>query len=581
MSTGSPSVNYIVNMKQNYVLIIVYIFLSNSLQSQVSFEDQASTLGIDVATGNSIFGNGVSFYDFDNDGWDDISLTTESDDVRFYKNINGSFVEQDFGLPNLNYETKSVTWVDFDNDGDKDLFITSETGGNKLFENIGNMAFQDITSSANLPTSALYTDGATWGDYNNDGNLDVFLSNRTTLLPNKLYQNNGDGTFSDVSFFAGIDLSPSLTLSATFLDINNDGFQDIYVANDRSFFKNKMYKNNGDGTYDDISMSSGTDIAIDAMTVTVGDFNRDSFFDIYITNNESGNYLLKNNGDETFTDVAVTSGTIFNSFSWGAVFFDANNDKDIDLYVAAISDGSSGFLPGGFYLNNGNETFNLNNASFPNDSRESYSNAVGDIDNDGLLDLVVTNLNNDDIYLWKNTSTLTDDNWIKLKLTGTASNKDAVGSIIEISIDGEKQYRYTHCGEGYLAQNSGVEHFGVGDATELDYVKVTWLSGIVEIFNNVPVNQLLSITEGNNTLDVIELEQKNAVIFPNPATDIITINTEKSIDSLEIVNMLGQTVYRSKNLISKQLDLSFLSEGQYIVLVNANGIVSKHKLLKI
>lgn len=547
---------------------------------QIQFEDQASMLGIGVATGSTVFGNGVSFYDFDNDGWDDITLTTESNDVRFFKNVNGSFVEQDFNLASINDETKSATWVDFDNDGDKDLLITSETGGNKLYENTGSMSFTDITATSGLPTGPLYTGSATWGDYNNDGFLDLFCGNRTTLLPNKLYQNNGDGTFSDVSFFAGIDLSPALTLCATFLDINNDGYQDIYVSNDRSFYKNKMYKNNGNGTFSDISLSSGTDIAIDAMTVTVGDFDRDSYFDIYVTNNQTGNYLLKNNGNETFTNVAVSSGTIFNSFSWGAVFFDADNDTEEDLYVAAVSDGSTGFLPGGFYLNNGDETFSLNNASFPNDTRESYSNAIGDIDNDGLMDLVVTNLDNDNIFLWKNTSILTDANWIKLKLIGSTSNRDAIGSVIEISINGEKQYRYTHCGEGYLSQNSGIEHFGVGDATTIDYIKITWLSGIVETINNVPVNQLLSITEGDNTLSEIDINNGFINIFPNPVKNNLNIISNALIDSVTITNMLGQKVYQNSNQNTDQLDVSFLSPGHYIVtIVSANKIMD-YQLIK-
>lgn len=470
--------------------------------------------------------------------------------------------------------------MDFDNDGDKDLFVTSELGGNKLLENTGSMTFQDITATTGLPTTVLYTDGATWGDFNNDSYLDVFLANRTTLVPNKLYQNNGDGTFSDVSFFAGIDLTPALSFCAAFLDINNDGFQDLYVSNDRFLFENKMYKNNGDGTFDDISSSSGTDMAIDAMTVTVGDYDRDGFFDIYVTNNQTGNYLLRNNGDETFTNAATSSGTEFNSFSWGAVFFDANNDTELDLYVAAIADGSTASLPGGFFLNNGDSTFNLNNSSFPNDTRESYGNAIGDIDNDGLLDLVVTNLNDDDIFLWKNTSVLANDNWLKVKLTGTVSNRDAIGSIIEIQINGQRQYRYTHCGEGYMSQNSGIEHFGVGDATILDYVKVTWLSGIVDIVNNVPVNQVLDITEGNNTLSVETTNLKDAFIFPNPVKDIINIGSNQLVQEVRIFNMLGQKLYSTKDLNNNEIDLSFLSDGYYFIEVNSAQNYSVYRFIK-
>ncbi|SDS53644.1 Por secretion system C-terminal sorting domain-containing protein [Formosa sp. Hel1_31_208] len=568
-------------MKKNIFILLTLLSIW-SLQSQVQFENQATELGVNVATGNTTFGNGVSFCDFDNDGWDDLTLTSvDGDEVRFFKNVNGSFVEQNFNLQYLNYETKSVTWVDFDNDGDNDLFVSSETVGNKLLENAGNMTFQDITSTSGISINNLYTDGVTWGDYNNDGFLDVFLSNRTFLVPNKLYKNDGDGTFTDVSFQAGINLNPELTLCSVFLDINNDGLQDIYVSNDRDLFKNKLYKNNGDGTFDDISMSSGTDIAIDAMTATVGDYNNDGYFDIYVTNNNIiGNYLLRNNGDETFTNVAISSGTVFSSFSWGAVFFDADNDESLDLYVCAVSDGSTGFLPGGFFLNNGNSSFTLNNSSFPNDTRSSYSNAIGDIDNDGLIDLVVTNRFDEDIFLWKNTSVLSNSNWIKLKLVGTTSNRDGVGTRIEISVNGEKQYRYSHCGEGYLSQNSKLKHIGLGDHTVIDYVKLTWLSGVEDIIYNVPVNQVLTVTEGSNTLGLTNVSTTESYIYPNPVGDILKINSDTTINKVRVITILGQDVLVVNSIENNSLDVSSLQAGQYILVLESDKGIWNHKLIK-
>jgi len=567
-------------MKYNYFLLL-FVFLSvHVMNSQIEFENQATALGINVATGNTYLGNGVSFYDFDNDGWDDITLTTaDTDEVRFFKNINGSFVEQNFSLPFLNYETKSVTWVDFDNDGDSDLFVTSETVGNKLIENLGNMTFQDISATSGIATNNMSTYGASWGDYNNDGFLDVFLSNRTFVVPNKLYKNEGGGSFTDVTLQAGIDQTALFSFCSAFLDINNDGLQDIYVSNDKLNFKNKLYKNNGDGTFDDISVSSGTDIGIDAMSVTVGDYNTDGYFDIYVTNSQGGNHLLRNNGDETFTNVANATGTEANSVCWGAVFFDADNNMDLDLYVSSEFDGSFGdFLPAAFYQNNGNTTFLLNNSCFPGDTRESYSNAVGDIDNDGLMDLVVTNRDDKDVFLWKN-NTIIDSNWIKLNLTGTLSNRDAIGTRIEISINGEKQYGYTHCGEGYLSQNSKVEHFGLSDHTIIDYIKLTWQSGLVENFFNVQSNQTLNITEGT-TLGLEGVSEDKFYMYPNPSNGILNIHSSTGIQQVDIYNLLGQHVMKYTEVNNNQIDISQLKVGQYYVSVTSGNSVSTKKLIK-
>lgn len=566
-------------MKQFYIFCLCSMFSIHTISSQIEFENQATSLGVDVALGDTYLGNGVSFCDFDNDGWDDLTFATDdSDEVRFFKNVNGSFVEQNYNLQYLNFESKSITWVDFDNDGDNDLFVTSETVGNKLLENLGDMTFQDISATTGMPTSNMYTYGASWGDFNNDGFLDVFLSNRAFSVTNKLFKNDGDGTFTDVTLSAGIDQNSVFSFCSAFLDINNDGLQDIYVSNDKLNFKNKMYKNNGDGTFDDISMSSGTDISIDAMSVTVDDYNEDGYFDIYVTNSQGGNYLLRNNGDETFTNVAGPTGTTTNSVCWGAVFFDADNNKDLDLYVSSEFDGTfGGFLTAAFYQNNGDGTFALNNSCFPNDTRESFSNAIGDVNNDGLMDLVVTNTNDEDIFLWKNT-TVSNSNWIKIGLIGTTSNRDAVGTRIEISVNGQKQYRYTHCGEGYMGQNSRLEHFGLRDQSTIDYIKLTWLSGLEETYYNVQSNQTLTLTEGN-TLSVSELNQETYYLYPNPVDTILNISSDVDIDKIKITSILGQEVLVLNSVVNNQIDLSSLKAGHYILNLETDQKITSHKLI--
>ncbi|MEH6536450.1 MAG: FG-GAP-like repeat-containing protein [Psychroserpens sp.] len=555
-------------MKQLFIILFFLLETYAPLNAQIQFDDQAAILGVNLTSGTTHLGNGVSFFDYDDDGWDDLSFTTEDGQpLRFFKNINGSFVEQTLNMPTLNYQTKSVTWVDFDNDGDKDLYATSFTDGNKLFQNDGSLNFTDITVTSGLPIINIYSYGASWGDYNNDGKLDVFICSfdPDKIVPNYLYKNNGDGTFTNVSSIAGISSSGSLSFCSAFFDFNNDGWQDIYISNDRTINPNVLYKNNGDETFTDVSVISGTDVAIDAMTVTIDDFNSDGWLDIYVTNGVVGNVFFRNNGDETFTDIATTSGTLLNSVCWGAVFLDAENDEDLDLYVSSALNGESDYSSSVFYENLGNEDFlTPTNPGFLNDNKASHSSAIGDIDNNGLLDIVVSNTFDGNVNLWHN-STTTTNNWLKIKLEGTSSNRDGVGSFIEISINGNVQYRYTLCGEGYLAQNSATEVFGLGSHIEVDYVKVTWLSGTEDIFFDVSANQLLEITEGDS-LSIDENQLNTTHLFPNPVKDILFLQSNESLQSVTVFDVLGKKVKSFKpKLNSYNFDVSSLTNGVYFV----------------
>ena len=556
-------------------------FFYHDLKAQISFSNEASNIGIEAICGNSLYGSGITFFDYDNDGWDDITIASaHGDPIRFFKNINGNFVEQTLNIAPNNWRNKQVNWVDIDNDGDNDLFVTSDTHSNRLYENLGNMVMQDITVSSGMLTDVLVTYGASWGDYNKDGFLDVFISNRSTSIPNVLYKNNGDNTFTITNSTAGIINTGMLSFCSAFFDYNNDGHQDIYVANDKIENSNTLYKNNGDGTFTDVSAISGAGISIDAMSVTIGDYNADGWMDIYITNDIPGNVFLKNNGDGTFTDIAQSNGTTFNSVGWGAVFLDAENDADLDLYVSGEHDGSvPGYLSSALYQNDNNDEFNIINSAMPGDLAISYSNAIGDTDNDGYPEIAVNHINHDNIFLWKN-STPHTNNWLKVKLEGTESNRSGIGSLIEISLNGTKQFRYTLCGEGYLSQNSASEFFGLGGATSIDYVKVKWLSGVEDIIYNLDVNEQINIVEGSS-LSINNNKLALMKIHPNPVKHTLTISAENIIVNVSVFNSIGQEILIIKpGTISRSINMSPLMNGIYFLKVTTENYSKTFKVIK-
>jgi len=254
-----------------------------------------------------------------------------------------------------------------------------------------------------------------------------------------------------------------------------------------------------------------------------------------------------------------------NSFAWGASFLDADHDGLLDLFVSSSMDGSVGsFLSSAFYHQQTVENFTIpSNIGFQNDENESYSNAIGDIDNDGKPDIAVSN-DTDKNNLWQNNSTNTNS-WFKVKLEGVTSNKDGVGNVIEVRADGASQYRYTLAGEGYLGQNSAYEFFGLGASTTIEYVKVTWkATGQVETINNPSINQVVTIQEGNGILSTTSQELTDFSIYPNPSNNgVFQINSLDTELKVQVFDVSGRSVYNaavSQNI----LDISSLSQGIYI-----------------
>lgn len=484
------------------VYFLPILFWNGTILTAQTFVEEASLHGIN----NSFlggFGTGVSFCDFNGDGWDDLTFGSSSGShVHFYENNNGTF-QSIAPLISNGFESKNPLWVDYDNDGDKDLFLTVNGNHNKLFQNDGAMNFTDVSFSAGIPLTSGPAYGACFGDINNDGWLDLYICHRDFGGGNNyLLLSKGDGTFTDISVSSGTGIANPLSFCAAFFDYNDDGYQDLYIAMDKVNIANVLFENNGDSTFTDVSAASNSDLLMDAMNVGIGDYDNDGDLDIYITDTNT-NRLLKNNGNSTFSEVAVAAGVGFYRIGWGANFFDCDNDMDFDLYVAARSNNTSEH----------NILYeNLNNGSFSQpfpsgmigDTTYSYGSAIGDFDNNGKLDMVVSNNYPFPSQLWKN-ETINTNNWLKVKLVGTTSNKDGIGSWIEVWDNGVKVVQYTRCGGNYLSQSSNAYHFGLATISTVDSVVVKWLSGIKDKLLNVGINQTITLIE-NSTNAALPME---------------------------------------------------------------------------
>ncbi|MCR9289881.1 MAG: FG-GAP-like repeat-containing protein [Bacteroidetes bacterium] len=558
------------------------LFVSILLSSQIFYSNVASQVGVNHTYNGGIGGGGVSFCDFDNDGWDDITLATEEGrEIYFYKNENGSF-QKLAPLVSLQGEAKQVLWVDFDNDGDKDFYVAIYNGTNRLYENKGGLTFLDITESAGLPNDEEKSFGACWGDFDRDGWLDLYYGERKPpFTENRLFHNNADGTFTEVTTSSGAEDPGKTPFCSSFFDFNNDKWPDLYTANDKNTL-NTLLVNNHDGTFTDIGESANANLEMNAMCVAIGDYNNNGWQDVYVTNTPEGNALLQNNGDGTFTETAASAGVGFYGIGWGSNFLDADNDLDLDLYVSGLPLGvGSKFSQ--FYENDGTGIFQELNTSFAGDTVKSFNNAIGDFNHDGYPDIIVLNEAPGNAKLWENGGG--NNNWLKIELEGVLSNRDAIGSKIEVFAGGAYQMRYIHCGIGFLGQNSGTEIIGLKDHVMADSIVVTWPTGHIDRLYEVAKSQTIHLIEGTTTngeifvdsdVELVIVNTNEAIhpdveinIFPNPSVSVLNLHLSKlGFSKAIILNAKGESIFSKRiETMETQLDVSHLPKGIYFLAV--------------
>ena len=497
---------------------------------------------------------GVALFDYDNDGLVDIyfidSLTVETAKdpsaarSALYRNLgNGRFedVTDKSGLAHPGWGM-GVCTADVDGDGWEDLYVTT-LGRNRLYHNNHDGTFTDIAEQAGVAGGG-WSAGCGFADYDHDGNLDLFVSRYVKIdldhLPefgkdktceyrgiavqcgprglqgetDLLFHNDGNGRFTEVGAKAGVsDPRAYFGLGIAWFDYNADGWPDLYVANDST--PNFLYQNQKDGTFKDVAFPMGVAVSEDgseqgSMGVAVGDYDRSGRFSLFVTNfSEEYNDLYRNDGDH-FTDASFRSKTAPSSLpyvGWGTDFFDYDIDGLLDIIVVnghvypqldkARLGASAGYRQRKLlYHNRGDGTFEEAAAQFGRvmmDERVGRGLAVGDLDNDGRLDVVINDLDGSPEVLHNE---LADrGNWLLVKLTGAGRNTDAIGAIVTARLGQTQQMRLVQSGASYLSQHDMRLHFGLGAATEVDALEVKWPDGKISRLEKVKANQILKVQE--------------------------------------------------------------------------------------
>lgn len=498
--------------------------------------------------------------DLDNDGDPDIVAVGASDGrVGVWENDGtGHFIDRRLGsgLPTL-VIPGGVSAADYDDDGDLDLHFTDFFGPDKLMRNMGGFHFVDVSAIAGVDSTGVGF-GCAWGDYDGDGWLDLYVPNRTTTnnntVKNHLFHNNGNGTFTDVAQALGVTDGDAPSLVAAFLDYDRDGDADLYLGNDKGalgVWTNHLYRNNGDGTFTDVSAATGTGVHVDCMGIAWGDFNRDRQMDLYVTNIAIGNKLLTNQGDGTFADQTAAANVASNAVSWGTAFLDYDHDMQMDLFMVNTT------APNRMYKHNGTFPCEEMAASLGlGDLGASWVFAMGDVDMDGDLD-ILTQTHNQKLRLFINHAS--DGNWVKFRVVGRGHNRFGVGTFLEARVGSVWQTRELQMGNNYKAQNDHLQHFGLAEATQVDELIVTWPGGgSTRTLTGYAANQTWTIypperlgdADGDGDVDASDYRQA-ILAFVNPAgfvpgSEVFDMDGDGDVDILDL-RTIGDMVFLTSN----------------------------------
>jgi len=534
---------------RHFILFLILAMFIKILRGATLFTDITIDTGI-LFSGAS---EGVCVFDYNNDGMDDILFTTRNGSSNHLYRNEGNMIFMDVSFESnigVTMEARTAVAGDFDNDGDLDVFIGATVGESMLFENTGEGTFQDITDISGINISDQVR-GSSWVDHDKDGFLDLYVG--LLYEPNKLFKNNGDGTFVDVAQNIGAagPLTAGIIMGLGFIDYDRDGDQDLFITQDNNN-GNILLRYEDYGAYTDVSAISQIDLDVMGMGVAFGDIDRDGLFDFYTTNLYE-NSLLLNSISGVFLDISTSSGTedIPGSMGWGTFFFDANNDGWVDIYNN--NETAFGGVINSLMINQGDQTFNmLNYESGAVINNNGYGSAFSDFDQDGDLDMILVGhpSSSGSINLLRNDSD--PQNWIMFKLSQLEQNIYGVGSTIELYHGNTRQLNFIGAGNGYCSQNTLNVHFGLGQETIIDSVIVFWPDGISESFSGLVFNEINYLNRGtgiailSNTSEsflpeIIRLNDP----YPNPFNNSTTLEIQVAKDTkstLHIYDLKGQGI---------------------------------------
>ena len=550
------------------------VYAIDGIEAKIRFSESAAKAGVQVLHHTRHFrgetadvlrmftsgGSSAAAGDYDGDGLEDLFIT-DSDEGKlnhlFHNNGNGTFTDVGAmaGVTKGNDPDTIVAdalWFDYDNDGRQDLLI-GRFGTPLLYHNEGNGKFKDVSAQSGLNKFG-NTIAVVAFDYDSDGKLDLMFGNyfkpvnlltsgEPHVLPNDLdnavngggvtlWHNLGNGKFEETTQKAGFGKHTGWTLDIGTGDLNNDGKPDVYLACD--YGTDRIFFNNGDGTFTDATEKSIGFDTRKGMNVDIADYDNDGWMDIYVTNitdeyMKECNMLWHNNHDGTFTDVSRETNTCETLWGWSAKFGDFDNDGWPDLFVVngLRSAGKENYIPvvvnlitqpgvdftdarlwphindmtwSGYqkkkmFRNLGGQAFKeISGEAGVDNDKDGRGIAMADFDNDGKLDFYQANADQNGMYYHNISEGV--GNWVQFKLTGTKSNRDAIGARITLTTGALKQIREIDGGNGYAGQSMKRAHFGIGKATKVDAVEIRWPSGLVEKVSGVSINKINKVTEG-------------------------------------------------------------------------------------
>lgn len=536
-----------------------------------------------------------NWLDYNGDDFQDLLITNGpdggADNMLYLNDGRGGFSLAIDAVCHDGTPSDGATCADYDNDGHIDIYVSNWYGENNLlYHNVAGLGFTRIDTGI-IANDHGFSETAAWGDADDDGLVDLYVANSDGNFRNFLYHNLGGGAFEKItSIVPATDQFRSRCVN--WIDMDMDGDQDLFVANE-SGQRNQLYRNDGWPDFTKITTGPLVTSQFSSHSASWGDYDNDGDFDVVIANYNQVAQLFQNDGSGNFTSVAMPfGGDIGCSFS--SSWADYDNDADLDLLIT--NGFCRPFTHNFLYDNQGDGTF-VRNFTEPVaiDSGSSYGGAWADYDNDGFLDLAIANWRNDyqPNYLYHNSGN--GNHWLQLKLIGTVSNRSAIGAIVSVMAiiggDTVRQMREVTAQSGYCSQNSLVLHFGLRDAANILKINVTWPSGIEQSFGNLAADALYSLNE-NGGIHVVGVDPSKdgrfgLEVYPNPSTGRFTLRTNgisAGDCQLHITDLNGRLVHQQQlesDGGTQQFPLSITApQGLYVLrLTDPYGNAAEHKIL--